>query len=173
MTVDVQIACAEEVPSAERLAAWAGAALGDDARGVCLRIVDEREGAALNSRFRQRAGATNVLAFPFESAGSEGAGAPPAVLGDIAICAPVAVREAREQRKAAADHFAHLVVHGVLHLLGMAHDTEADAEAMEAKEVALLRGFGIADPYAAPSAVSSADPAANPSTDPYMNGAHA
>ena len=161
MTVDVQIACAEDVPPAERLAAWAGAALGNDARAVCLRIVDEREGAALNSRFRQRAGATNVLAFPLGSAGGEGADAPLAVLGDIAICAPVAAREAREQRKAAADHFAHLVVHGVLHLLGMAHDTEAEAEAMEAKEVALLRGFGIANPYADPSA------------NPYIDGAHA
>ena len=165
MSVDVQIACAEEVPPAERLVAWAGAALGDDARAVCLRIVDEREGAALNSRFRQRAGATNVLAFPLASAGGEGADVPLAVLGDIAICAPVAVREAREQRKAAADHFAHLVVHGVLHLLGMAHDTEAEAEAMEAKETALLRGFGIANPYTVPSA--------DPNTDPYMNGAHA
>lgn len=161
MTVDVQIACAEGAPPAERLAAWAGAALGDDARGVCLRIVDEREGAALNSRFRQRAGATNVLAFPLGPECAESADAPPAVLGDIAICAPVAAREAREQRKAAADHFAHLVVHGVLHLLGMAHHTEAEAEAMEAKEVALLRGFGIANPYA--------DPPANP----YIDGAHA
>ena len=169
MTVDVQIACAEGAPPAERLAAWAGAALGDDARAVCLRIVDEREGAALNSRFRQRAGATNVLAFPLGSESAEGTDAPPAVLGDIAICAPVAAREAREQRKAAADHFAHLVVHGVLHLLGMAHETEAEAEAMEATEVALLRGFGIANPYADSSTNSSTDPSANPNID----GAHA
>lgn len=141
MTVDVQVACADGAPPAERLAAWAAAALdahGGETRDLCLRIVDEREGAALNSRFRCRDGATNVLAFP---------AAAPGALGDIAICAPVARREALEQRKAAADHFAHLVIHGVLHLLGMAHDTPAEAEAMEAREVALLQGFGIANPY--------------------------
>ena len=138
MTVDVQIACAEQTPAAARIAAWARAARGAEAGAVCLRVVDEREGEALNGRYRQRPGATNVLAFP---AGEQGQ------LGDIAICAPVAAREARQQGKALADHYAHLVVHGVLHLLGMGHDSASAAARMEAKEAAVLAGFGIANPY--------------------------
>lgn len=147
MTVEVQIACPEHTPQAEQLAGWARAARGDAAGAVCLRVVDATEGAALNGRYRQRDGATNVLAFP---AGEQG------VLGDIAICAPVAAQEARQQGKALADHYAHLVVHGVLHLLGMDHHSEPEAVRMEAKETELLRGFGIADPY-----VSHARPAAS------------
>ena len=146
MTVDVQIACAGETPRVEQVAAWAGAALGDDPRDVCVRIVDEQEGAALNARFRQRGSATNVLAFP--AAPEHGPAAASALLGDVAVCAPVVVGEATRQGKAVADHYAHLVVHGVLHLLGMAHDTAEQAAAMEAKETELLRGFGIGDPYA-------------------------
>lgn len=139
MTVDVQIACAEQTPAATRIAAWARAACGAEDGAVCLRVVDEREGEALNGRYRQGAGATNVLAFP---AGERG------MLGDIAICAPVAAREARQQGKALADHYAHLVVHGVLHLLGMDHESASAAAQMEAKEADLLAGFGIANPYA-------------------------
>ena len=138
MAVDVQIACAAEVPSGRQLARWASAALEGDGRDVCLRLVDEAEGAALNARFRCRQGATNVLAFPALERG---------VLGDIAICAAVAEREARDQAKPLADHYAHLVVHGALHLLGMDHATDAEAQRMEAKEVLLLKGLGIANPY--------------------------
>ncbi len=147
MTVDVQIASGCETPPAERIAAWARAALGDEGRDVCVRVVDEPEGAALNARFRQRPSATNVLAFPV----APGCGATAAVapLGDVAVCAPVVVDEARRQGKAVEAHFAHLVMHGVLHLLGMAHDTAEQAAAMEAKEAALLRRFGIDDPYLA------------------------
>ena len=140
MNVDVQIACPrDEVPSAGNIAAWASAALAGDARALCLRVVDADEGAALNQRFRGRDHATNVLAFPALESG---------ILGDIAICASVASREARCQGKRAADHYAHLIVHGVLHLLGMDHQTTADADAMEAKETAVLRQLGVADPYA-------------------------
>lgn len=146
MTVVVQIACDGEMPRAEQVAAWAGAALGNDPRDVCVRIVDEQEGAALNVRFRQRGSATNVLAFPAEP--EDGPAAASVPLGDVAVCAPVVVGEAACQGKAVADHFAHLVMHGVLHLLGMAHDTTEQAAAMEAKETELLRGFGIGDPYA-------------------------
>ena len=141
MAVDVQIGCAADVPSAGQLAAWATAALAGDGRDVCLRVVDEAEGAALNARYRCRQGATNVLAFPALESG---------VLGDIAICAAVAEREAREQQKALADHYAHLVVHGALHLLGMDHATDAEAQRMEAQEVSLLKGLGIANPYEEP-----------------------
>lgn len=138
MTVDVQIAFPRGAPPAERIAAWAAAAMAGDRRGLCVRIVGRRESAALNERFRGRAGPTNVLAFP---AGET------ALLGDIAVCAPVASHEAAAQRKTATDHFAHLVVHGVLHLLGLDHDNEAAAAAMEAQEAQVLSRFGIADPY--------------------------
>ena len=139
MTVDVQIACQDHgVPGADAITRWADAARAGDRRALCLRVVDEPEGAALNARFRRRQQATNVLAFPARESG---------VLGDIAICAPVVSREACQQRKRLADHYAHLVVHGVLHLLGMDHHTEREAEAMEAREAELLAGLGIADPY--------------------------
>lgn len=138
--VEVQIACAgERVPSAAHLAAWANAALAGDDRALCVRVVDREEGAALNRRFRSQDHATNVLAFPAQESG---------ILGDIALCAPVADSEAHSRGKRLADHYAHLVIHGTLHLLGMDHQTSAQAEAMEAKEVALLRQLGIADPYA-------------------------
>ncbi|MCY4013975.1 MAG: rRNA maturation RNase YbeY [Gammaproteobacteria bacterium] len=120
------------------VAAWAESALAGDYRALCIRIVDVAEGAELNGRFRGRNEPTNVLAFP---AGESN------LLGDIAICAPVASQEAREQGKRLADHFAHLVIHGVLHLKGLDHQTEAEAVAMEAQEVRLLQSLGIADPY--------------------------
>ena len=138
MSVDVQIACADGVPRASELAAWAEAALAGDARGLCIRIVGHREGLELNERFRRQDRPTNVLAFEAEE---------PGILGDIAICAPVVAAEATEQSKRLADHYAHLVVHGVLHLKGMDHETAADAAAMEAEEVRLLGDLGIADPY--------------------------
>ena len=140
MTVDVQIAELDGVsaPSATDIARWAKAARGSDARALCLRVVDGAEGAALNARFRNKPRATNVLAFVAEE---------PDILGDIAICAPVVAHEAEEQQKTIADHYAHLVVHGVLHLLGLDHDTPGNAAAMEAKEAQVLERFGIVDPY--------------------------
>lgn len=138
MNVDVQIACADDAPSREDVAGWAESALAGDARALCIRLVDATEGAALNDRFRSRGYPTNVLAFPTDESD---------LLGDIAICAPVAAREAREQGKRLVDHFAHLVIHGVLHLKGMDHETQADAVAMEAQEARLLASLGIADPY--------------------------
>ena len=140
MTVDVQIAALAGIPAppARKIARWAEVARGEDSRSLCLRVVGESESAALNARFRDRDKATNVLAFPAEE---------PGVLGDIAICAPVAAKEAREQDKALADHYAHLVVHGVLHLLGLDHDTPVNAADMESREIQVLGRFGIVDPY--------------------------
>ncbi|MDI3262328.1 MAG: rRNA maturation RNase YbeY [Fulvimonas sp.] len=111
---------------------------------VAIRLVDADEGRALNARFRGKDYPTNVLSFPAEP--------PPdlrlALLGDLALCAPVVMREAQAQGKRPRDHFAHLTVHGVLHLLGHDHEEAAAAEVMEALEKRILAGLGIADPYA-------------------------
>lgn len=107
-------------------------------------IVGRAAGRRYNREFRGRDYATNVLSFPYEAAPGEHSG----LLGDLVVCAPVVAREAREQRKTTRDHYAHLTVHGVLHLLGYDHETDADAERMEALERAVLASLGIADPYA-------------------------
>jgi probable rRNA maturation factor len=111
---------------------------------LAIRVVDSAEGLALNRAYRGRDYATNVLSFPVEP--------PPgiklALIGDLAICAPVVLREAAEQGKRARDHWAHLTVHGILHLLGYDHLQDVEAEVMEAMETRILAGLGIADPYA-------------------------
>ena len=110
---------------------------------VNILIVGAREGRAFNRQYRGRDYATNVLSFPYEPLHGEQTG----LLGDLVICAPVVAREAREQGKAARDHYAHMAIHGVLHLLGLDHEDNADAERMEALERRVLAGLGIADPY--------------------------
>jgi probable rRNA maturation factor len=135
------------LPAAASFRRWAEAALRGARRRrpaeLAIRIVDAEEGRALNRQYRGKDYATNVLSFPAEL--------PPGValplIGDLAICAPVVLREAAEQGKAARDHWAHLTVHGVLHLLGYDHMVEAEAQAMEALETRILAGLGIAAPY--------------------------
>lgn len=142
MTVTVQMAVRDaDVPQAARLQAFASAALegGEADLELCLRVVGEEEGLALNTRYRGREYATNVLSFPGEPAVG--------ILGDVVICAPVVRREAREQGKSPEAHWAHMVVHGVLHLQGYDHEAPEQAQAMEVRERALLAGFGFADPY--------------------------
>lgn len=137
------------VPASASFRRWIEAALKGARRRkateVSVRIVDTEEGQALNLQYRGRDYATNVLSFPVEL--------PPGVdlplIGDLVICAPVVAREAAEQGKKPADHWAHLTIHGTLHLLGYDHIDEAEAEAMEALETRVLAGLGISDPYVA------------------------
>lgn len=136
------------IPSAASFRRWVEAARGGARHRrpaeLSIRIVGAREGRALNLRYRDRNYATNVLSFPVEL--------PPGVrsplLGDIVICAPVVAREGREQGKILRDHYAHLTVHGVLHLLGFDHQNDKDAGRMEVLETRVLAGLGIPDPYA-------------------------
>lgn len=152
MTLRVDVQCASdapEVPPAARLrrfarAAYAAASPAGAAAQLCVRLVGEQEGAALNAAYRGAARATNVLSFPFEAA----ARVEPPLLGDVVVCAPVVAREAAEQGKALDAHYAHLVVHGVLHLLGHRHEDEPQAARMEALEREALSRLGYPDPYA-------------------------
>jgi probable rRNA maturation factor len=133
------------LPSSASFRRWAEAALQERVRraDLAIRVVDEREGRALNRHYRGKDGATNVLSFPAEL--PEGVKLP--VLGDIVMCAPVIAREARAQGKELAAHYAHLTVHGVLHLLGWDHANTVEAEAMEALERQILDSLGYDDPY--------------------------
>jgi probable rRNA maturation factor len=134
------------LPASPSFRRWVEAALQGRVRraDLAIRIVAEREGCALNRHYRGKDYATNVLSFPAEL--PEGVKLP--VLGDIVICAPVVAREAHEQGKEVLAHFAHLTVHGVLHLLGWDHENPREAEAMEALERQILDSLGFGDPYA-------------------------
>ncbi len=126
------------LPARATLRRWMLAALARDA-AVTLRFVGAREGRALNARWRKRDYATNVLTFVYDDVSP--------LAGDIAICVPVLRREARALGKPLRAHCAHLVVHGMLHLQGFDHESDADAAAMEARETAILRRLRHPDPY--------------------------
>lgn len=147
MTVACSLAddVAGELPDEALIEAWVRAAVGDRraTAHVDLRIAGAEEMAALSERFRGVRKATNVLSFP--AAADPRAGLP--LLGDVVLCAPVVEAEAREQAKPTVDHWAHLIVHGVLHLLGFDHTEDAGAASMEALEREILAGFEIPDPY--------------------------
>ncbi|HET7569044.1 MAG TPA: rRNA maturation RNase YbeY [Gammaproteobacteria bacterium] len=132
-------------PSETEFSRWVAAALAgrrEDAE-VAIRIVDIDEGASLNRRYRDREGPTNVLSFPTEL--------PPGVdlplIGDLVICGPVVVAEAEQQGKAVDAHWAHLTVHGILHLIGFDHQNDKEADEMEGLETVILADLGYPDPY--------------------------
>lgn len=144
--IEIQYACRHpDCPSEQQLQAWLAPVLelapGDAT--LCIRLVEAGESRRLNRQYRGRDAATNVLSFPFES--------PPGltlpILGDLVICAEVLAREYAEQGKTAEAHWAHILTHGVLHLLGHDHQEEQEAAAMEGLERALLARLGFADPY--------------------------
>ncbi len=138
-------------PTVAEIRAWASAALGRRGAGaeLAVRIVRAAESKRLNAHYRGRNQPTNVLSFPVPElpatdAGPQGA---PRPLGDLVICASVVRDEARQQHKAIKAHWAHLVIHGALHLLGYDHERDAEARRMERREVAVLKRFGITNPY--------------------------
>lgn len=144
ITVTLQRASRVRTPPLRAIRAWAIAAAEREDREVLIRIVDTEESAALNEKYRGKTGPTNVLSFPF----AVPPGIPNRLLGDLVICAPVVEREAREQGKSAEAHWAHMVVHGMLHLQGYDHVEEREAEIMEAREVEILSRLGVENPYA-------------------------
>ena len=129
------------LPAAASVRKWALGALSNLGAGVAeitVRFVGRREGRSLNRNYRGGDYATNVLSFPYEGSGPR---------GDLVLCAPVIAHEARAQGKSLRDHYAHLIVHGILHLQGWDHQDDAQADKMERREIAILSAFGIADPY--------------------------
>jgi probable rRNA maturation factor len=148
LEVDLQIAVsATGLPTEADFQRWANAAWQgkqDAASGVVVRLVDVAESRRLNAQYRHKDHATNVLSFPYEPM----PGMPFHHVGDLVICAPVVADEAAGQGKPATAHWAHMVVHGMLHLQGFDHVDNAEAERMEALETGILEGLGFAAPYA-------------------------
>jgi len=145
-TIDVQYAMAVDgIPGEDAIRQWVLQALPEQKKDaeLTVRIVDEAEITALNHQYRGKDGPTNVLSFPYEGI----PGVETGLLGDIVICAPVVVSEAVAQHKPLDAHWAHIVVHGVLHLLGFDHQHDDHAHQMEAREAELLAGLGYANPY--------------------------
>lgn len=141
--VDLQKRVRAWAPGRSEIAMWASEALGRRAanREVSVRLVGRPESRKLNAQYRGKDYATNVLSFPAPPIASAVA------LGDLVICPPVLRAEAREQRKTLRAHWAHLIVHGVLHLIGYDHEWDDDARRMERREIAVLRRLGFTNPY--------------------------
>jgi len=144
--IDIQrIFESQNQPSDAQLESWVNTVLAslDEEFELTIRIVDEIESAQLNQTYRHKKGATNILSFPFEVPD----GIELNLLGDLVICATVLEREATEQQKTLHHHWAHIVIHGTLHLLGYDHIEDAEAEEMETKEIELLQTLSIPNPY--------------------------
>jgi probable rRNA maturation factor len=134
-------------PSEAQIQLWIDTALEEVNQDteIVVRIVDEQESAELNEQYRHKKGATNILSFPVEI--PEGIDIDLNLLGDLVICAPVLEQEAQQQSKNLTHHWAHIIIHGVLHLLGYDHLDDEQAEEMESKEIALLQQLNINNPY--------------------------
>ena len=146
MNVDIQRQTETgQQPDDPDICSWAAAAyLGTDNEAeMTVRIVDENESAELNQTYRNKSGPTNVLSFPFENP----TGMELPLLGDLVICAPVVEREAKEQSKTTTAHWAHMVIHGSLHLQGYDHIESDQAEQMEVLEIDILARLGFSNPY--------------------------
>ena len=147
LMIDLQIAnSVGQVPDKEKFQLWAnaaGEACACNDRELAIRVTDIEESAELNERYRHKTGPTNVLSFPFE----DPPGIVTEILGDLVICAPVVQREADEQGKLQEAHWAHMLVHGVLHLCGYDHLDASEADEMEKLETAILAGLGYPPPY--------------------------
>ena len=139
LDLSLQYACNREgLPLRADFVRWARAALAGGGQ-ITIRLVDAEEGRVLNNDYRGKDYATNVLSFPYDTE--------PVVTGDLVICPAVVAREAAEQNKPLAAHYAHLTVHGMLHLQGRDHETDEDAQAMEDEEREILAALGYPDPY--------------------------
>jgi len=144
--LDIQIVSqSKQLPDQEQFQYWVDAVLKDDSQDseFVIRIVDEAEMIQFNGQYRDKKGSTNILSFPFEVP----EGIDSNLLGDILVCAPVVEKEAKQQHKELDNHWAHMIVHGVLHLLGYDHVGDQDAEEMEALEIKILKKIKIRNPY--------------------------
>lgn len=156
VNLELQLACdVKSLPAEDEVRGWLEAAVatsmepGRPAWEIVVRVVDEQESRQLNRRYREQDRPTNVLAFPAgEVAARDAEGEAGRPLGDLVLCAPVVEREAREQGKAVAGHWGHLLVHGALHLLGHDHQSDEEAAAMESLEIRILAERGYENPYA-------------------------
>lgn len=151
VTLELQNASSStQLPASDSLALWVRSAVGSrrEQAVVSLRLVDAEEGLELNRHWRGGEKATNVLSFPADLPGEIDSTLP--LLGDIVVCVPVVEQEACAQSKSLDAHWAHMVVHGTLHLLGYDHNTEQEAQVMESLEIGILRELGFDDPYEDP-----------------------
>ncbi|VVC74859.1 Endoribonuclease YbeY [Aquicella siphonis] len=147
-SITIQLAADKTLaPKKSLIRKWARAALSKqiESAEVTIRIVDSVEMTCLNSTYRHKNGPTNVLSFPFHLPEDIAVDTP--ILGDIVICAEVVNREAAEQHKTETAHWAHMIIHGMFHLLGYDHETDIEAQAMESLEIDTLRALGFANPY--------------------------
>ena len=146
INIEIQRVCSlKSIPSDEKFQLWSEAVLKEriTATELNIRIVEEHEIAELNKRYRGKNKSTNVLSFPFDAVTPD----PMPILGDLVICAPLVAREAQEQSKEIESHWAHLVVHGILHLLGYDHETVDDTKIMETLESEILTKMNYPAPY--------------------------
>ncbi len=149
--LDIQLATSyADYPTEQQFQLWVDTVLQEDDQDseIVIRLVDNQESAELNQQYRHKQGPTNILSFPFEAPD----GFDSDLLGDLVICAPLIALEAQQQNKQLFDHWAHITIHGVLHLLGYDHIDDAEAEEMEALEIKILSRLNINNPYLEESA---------------------